>query len=185
MGGAPRDTWGMERDSFVWMLHGDVGEDNSTPMVLSEADATGDWIESGPHLMLFPKDVATLASYPSDPYKGEPYVMFPGDPSFAHLMIPMPSYYDYTPSVSSSLAAEAPRADLLVEASSHARSAPIVGVVFGLAVVAAVVAAAIGVAKKNGPKEEATPPQHRRAANQGTATEREALVWCEETAAPR
>ena len=59
MGGAPRDTWGMERDSFVWMLHGDVGEDNSTPMVLSEADATGDWIESGPHLMLFPKDVAT------------------------------------------------------------------------------------------------------------------------------
>ena len=159
MGGAPRDTWGMERDSFVWMLHGDVGEDNSTPMVLSEADATGDWIESGPHLMLFPKDVATLASYPSDPYKGEPYVMFPDDDQFAHLMIPMPSYYDYTPSVSSSLAAEAPRPDLLVEASSHARSAPIVGVVFGLAVVAAVVAAAaIGVAKKNGPKEEATPP---------------------------
>ena len=158
MGGAPRDTWGMERDSFVWMLHGDVGEDNSTPMVLSEADATGDWIESGPHLMLFPKDVATLASYPSDPYKGEPYVMFPDDDQFAHLMIPMPSYYDYTPSVSSSLAAEAPRPDLLVEAS-HARTAPIVGVVFGLAVVAAVVAAAaIGVAKKNGPKEEATPP---------------------------
>ena len=98
MGGAPRDTWGMERDSFVWMLHGDVGEDNSTPMVLSEADATGDWIESGPHLMLFPKDVATLASYPSDPYKGEPFVMFPGTPA-AHLMIPVPSYYDYHPEI--------------------------------------------------------------------------------------
>ena len=66
MGGAPRDTWGMERDSFVWMLHGDVGEDNSTPMVLSEADATGDWIESGPHLMLMPKDPATLDAFTDD-----------------------------------------------------------------------------------------------------------------------
>ena len=98
MSGAARDAWGMSRDGFAWMLHGDVGEDNTTPFVLDRADATGPWIESGPHLMLFPADYHTLAAFPSDPYKGEPFVMFPGTPA-AHLMIPVPSYYDYHPEI--------------------------------------------------------------------------------------
>ena len=98
MSGAARDAWGMSRDGFAWMLHGDVGEDNTTPFVLDRADATGPWIESGPHLMLFPADFNTLAAFPSDPYKGEPFVMFPGTPA-AHLMIPVPSYYDYHPEI--------------------------------------------------------------------------------------
>ena len=88
----------MDRNAFIWMLHGDVGEDNTTPFVLDRADATGPWIESGPHLMLFPADFNTLAAFPSDPYKGEPFVMFPGTPA-AHLMIPVPSYYDYHPEI--------------------------------------------------------------------------------------
>ena len=45
----------MKRDSYVWMLAGDMGEDNSTPMTMTQAEANGTWIESGPHLMLFPK----------------------------------------------------------------------------------------------------------------------------------
>ena len=46
----------MERDSSMWMLHGDVGEDNTTPAVMNKGDSKpGHWIESGPHLMLMPK----------------------------------------------------------------------------------------------------------------------------------
>ena len=65
-------------------LHGDMGEDNTKAGVLNEADAVpGQWIESGPHLMLMPKDPATLANYPTDFTTGAPYVMFPGTP-YAH-----------------------------------------------------------------------------------------------------
>ena len=41
----------IERDTFMWMLHGDVGEDNTTAGVLNKADAKdpSQWIESGPH----------------------------------------------------------------------------------------------------------------------------------------
>ena len=47
----------MTADGWAWMLHGDVGEDNSKPGVLNEKDSTpGQWIESGPHLMLMPMD---------------------------------------------------------------------------------------------------------------------------------
>ena len=87
----------MERDTFMWMLHGDMGEDNTKAGVLNETDAEpGQWIESGPHLMLMPKDPATLANYPTDFTTGGPYVMFPGTP-YAHLMIPVPGYYQYQP----------------------------------------------------------------------------------------
>ena len=38
----------MTADGWAWMLHGDVGEDNSKPGVLNEKDsAPGQWIESG------------------------------------------------------------------------------------------------------------------------------------------
>lgn len=87
----------MERDTFMWMLHGDMGEDNTTAGVLDREDAVmGQWIESGPHLMLMPKDPVTLASYPSDFTTGAPYVMFAGTP-YAHLMIPVSGYYKYQP----------------------------------------------------------------------------------------
>merc|ERR1719231_1902606 len=78
------------------MLHGDMGEDNTQMGILNQADATeGQWIESGPHLMLFPKDTATLEDYTTDWSTGEPYVMFKGS-DYAHLMIPAPGYYTYT-----------------------------------------------------------------------------------------
>ena len=88
MSGAARDAWGMSRDGFAWMLHGDVGEDNTTPFVLDRADATGPWIESGPHLMLMPKDPTSLDSFPTDFSAGAPFVMFKGT-KFAHVMIPL------------------------------------------------------------------------------------------------
>ena len=57
----------------------------------------GQWIESGPHLMLMPKDPDSLKNFTTDFTKGEPYVMFPGT-VYAHLMIPVEGYYDYQPS---------------------------------------------------------------------------------------
>ena len=87
----------MERDSYMWMLHGDVGEDNTTPAVMNNSDSKpGHWIESGPHLMLMPKDPTSLEKFSTDFTTGAPYVMFAGT-DFAHLMIPMPGYYQYQP----------------------------------------------------------------------------------------
>ena len=88
----------LERDGFMWMLHGDMGEDNTTPMVLKKSDAAdrSQWIESGPHMMLMPKDVAALANFTDDFTRGEPYVMFPGS-DYAHLMIPVEGYYRHQP----------------------------------------------------------------------------------------
>ena len=86
----------IERDTFMWMLHGDVGEDNTTAGVLNKADAKdpSQWIESGPHLMLLPADPSSLDGMSDDFNTGAPYVMFPGTPG-AHVMIPTAGYYEY------------------------------------------------------------------------------------------
>ena len=85
----------MDKDGYAWMLHGDMGEDNTTPMVMNEEDAApGHWIESGPHLMRMPKDPATLEGMTTDFNSGAPYVMFAGTP-YAHVMYPVDGYYDY------------------------------------------------------------------------------------------
>jgi hypothetical protein len=109
----------MDRDSFVFMLHGDNGYDNTNPAVHSQADsAPGKWIESGPHVMLMPKDPATLDAFTDDFHSGDasPFVMFRGSP-FAHLMIPAPGFYDY----GAAAAAVAPR--LIGEPSAKAAAA--------------------------------------------------------------
>ena len=83
----------MTTDGWAWMLHGDVGEDNSKPGVLNKADsAPGQWIESGPHMMLMPMDSDSIKNMSSDFTTGAPYVMMPNTP-VAHLMIPLPGYY--------------------------------------------------------------------------------------------
>lgn len=85
----------LTRDTFIWMLHGDVGEDNTKMGVLHEKDSTpGEWIESGAHLMLMPKNPKTLKEFHTDFSRGEPYVMMPGS-DYAHLMIPLVGYYQY------------------------------------------------------------------------------------------
>ena len=88
----------LKRDGFMWMLHGDMGEDNTTPMVMKKSDAAdpSQWIESGPHLMLMPKNLESLANFTDDFTRGEPYVMFPGS-DYAHLMIPVEGYYRHQP----------------------------------------------------------------------------------------
>ena len=52
----------IKRDAWLLMLHGEVGEDNTTAGVLNKADAAdpSQWIESGPHLMMLPTDPSAL-----------------------------------------------------------------------------------------------------------------------------
>jgi hypothetical protein len=86
----------LERDSYMWMLNGDMGEDNTKAGVFNKEDSTpGEWIESGPHLMLMPKDPTTIEKFSTDFMSGAPYVMFAGT-DYAHLMIPTEDYYKYT-----------------------------------------------------------------------------------------
>ena len=89
----------MDTDGWAWMLHGDMGEDNRKHLVIDEegvakAKADGEWIESGPHLMLFPKDPASLEGQSTNFNTGAPYVMFKGT-GYDHLMIPVEDYYKY------------------------------------------------------------------------------------------
>ena len=88
------ETPNLSRDAYIWMAHGDMGEDNTQPFVFNEEDATqGNWIESGPHIMLMPQNPSSLDSFPSDFNNGEPYAMWQGN-QYAHLMIPIEGYFD-------------------------------------------------------------------------------------------
>ena len=80
----------MDHDAYLWMLHGDVGEDNTKPLVMSVDDIEDpeNWVQTGPHLMMMPKDPASLDSFPTDFSTGAPFVMFKGS-MFAHVMIPL------------------------------------------------------------------------------------------------
>ena len=85
----------MDKDGYAWMLHGDMGEDNTTPKTLTEEEsAEGHWIESGPHLMRMPANPSSLDGMTTDFSTGAPYVMFAGT-VYAHVMYPMAGYYDY------------------------------------------------------------------------------------------
>ena len=80
----------MERDAYIWMLHGDVGEDNRVSSLYGgnkeNAIKMNHFIESGPHLMLMPKDTKTIENFTTDFTKGEPYQMFKGTPlSLIHI----------------------------------------------------------------------------------------------------
>ena len=88
----------LENDGWIWMLHGDTGVDNFRPYSEGDKENTDpkDWIYSGAHLMLMPKDPDSLGSQTTDFTTGAPYVMMKGTP-YVHLMIPVEGYYDYQP----------------------------------------------------------------------------------------
>ena len=84
------ETPAVSRDAYLYMLQGDQGTDTSVPGITAQENASApeNWVVSGPHLMLMPKDPATLEGYTTDPSTGEPFLMWPGSP-YAHLMIPV------------------------------------------------------------------------------------------------
>ena len=85
----------LDHDGWMYMLHGDMGEDNTKQLVFKKEDAAeGHWIESGAHLMLMPKDPTSLKGQTTDFNSGHPYIMFEGT-GYDHIMIPVEGYYDY------------------------------------------------------------------------------------------
>ena len=87
----------LDHDGWMYMLHGDMGEDNTKQLVFNKEDAAeGHWIESGPHIMLMPKDPSSLKGLTTDFNSGGPYIMFEGT-GYDHVMIPLEGYYDYQP----------------------------------------------------------------------------------------
>ena len=88
----------IKNDGWIWMIHGDTGVDNFRPHSEGDIENTApeDWIYSGSHLMLMPKDPASLEGVSTDFTTGSPYVMMEGTP-FVHLMIPLEGYYKYQP----------------------------------------------------------------------------------------
>jgi hypothetical protein len=79
----PSDTPGV-----MYMLAGGTDASNTDPYAKAPTGG-GDWIKTGPHLMVVGSTKA-LAGYPSgpNPNTSAPYVMWAGTP-YAHLMIPV------------------------------------------------------------------------------------------------
>jgi hypothetical protein len=70
-----------------------MGEDNTKQLVFNKEDAAeGQWIESGAHLMLSPKNTASLDGQTTNFNIGASYVMFKGI-GYNHLMIPVEGYF--------------------------------------------------------------------------------------------
>ena len=87
----------LDHDGWMYMLHGDMGEDNTKQLVFKKEDAAeGHWIESGPHLMLMPKDPSSLKGQTTNFNSGSPYIMFEGT-GYDHIMVPLEGYYKYQP----------------------------------------------------------------------------------------
>lgn len=74
---------------LAYMLHGDLGASNTDPFA-TESSAENDWVVTGPHVMVFPADPASLDAVPADHRTGGPYVMWKGTP-YAHVMMPVSS----------------------------------------------------------------------------------------------
>ena len=83
-----RKTPPAEQPGVMYMLAGGTDASNADPYA-TEPTKGGDWIKTGPHLMLVGSAKA-LAGYPSGdaPDTTAPYVMWSGTP-YAHLMIPV------------------------------------------------------------------------------------------------
>ena len=77
-----------EVPGFMYMLAGGTDASNTDPFA-KEPTAGGDWIKTGPHVMIVGSEKA-LTGYPSGPGPdtSQPYVMWAGTP-YAHLMIPV------------------------------------------------------------------------------------------------
>ena len=125
------------------MLHGD--KDPHAPY------------ETGPHAMLFPKDVSSISAYQTDAddlalRKGYPTNMMPTmlNGWYAHLMIPLDGYYDYLDPSALAVEAQAER----VKSGSVAASSALV-----LALVAAAVAATRALRSRQARAEPTSAPE--------------------------
>jgi hypothetical protein len=72
---------------IAYMLVGGSDASNTDPFATEPAPRQ-QWVDSGPHIMVLPANVATLDAFPTDYGAGGPWVMWKGTP-YAHLMVPV------------------------------------------------------------------------------------------------
>lgn len=82
-----RSTPELGEVGTAYMLAGGADASNTDPYATAPAEGE-EWVMSGPHVMTLPASPDQLASYPTDPEAGGPYVMWAGTP-YAHLMVPV------------------------------------------------------------------------------------------------
>jgi hypothetical protein len=68
------------------MLQGGSDASNTDPFATEPG--AGEWVETGPHVMMVVPDPAALANVSDDYRSGAPYVMWRGTP-YAHVMMPV------------------------------------------------------------------------------------------------
>jgi len=76
----------IETIGLSYMLMGSYDNSNTDPFA-GPPENPADGVITGPHVMIFPVDAATLKGMSTDHTTGEPYVMFQDTP-WAHLMMP-------------------------------------------------------------------------------------------------
>jgi hypothetical protein len=72
---------------IAYMLQGGSDASNTDPHATAPAPGA-EWVDTGPHIMVLPTDVAMLDAFTTDHNQGGPYVMWKGTP-YAHLMVPV------------------------------------------------------------------------------------------------
>lgn len=77
----------IDRIGLAYMLQGGADASNTDPYATAPA-AGEEWVKSGPHVMIAVPDPAMLATLPTDPGSGGPFVMWKGTP-YAHIMMPV------------------------------------------------------------------------------------------------
>ncbi|HUR74165.1 MAG TPA: hypothetical protein VMZ00_07805 [Sporichthya sp.] len=82
----------LSADGFAYMLQGGSDPSNSDPFA-TEPAAGEDWMNVGPHVMVFPKSTKSLKGVSRDMDNGGPWKMYGGTP-YAHMMIPVTSSHE-------------------------------------------------------------------------------------------
>lgn len=76
-----------EAVGFSYMLKGGSDASNTDPFATKP---DGEWVDSGPHIMILSAKVAAASGFPAgdNPDTSKPFVMFAGTP-YAHIMMPV------------------------------------------------------------------------------------------------
>jgi len=77
----------LKQPGLGYMLQGGSDASNTDPFATKPADGES-WVNSPPHIMVFPSGELDMKMYGTEHVHGAPWVMFGGTP-YAHLMIPV------------------------------------------------------------------------------------------------
>lgn len=77
----------IEGVGFGYMFQGGDAASLTDPHATTPPEGQ-EWAHAGPHLMVITPDASQLASLPTDPATGGPWVMWPGTP-YVHIMVPV------------------------------------------------------------------------------------------------